>query len=312
MNLNTGQGMLFLPARRAGYLFLLGLILLLIGAGSLGLYQASQAALGPVFLAWLLPGLAAVVLTPMLGYRLYGLRSAQYLLERDGLMLRWGLRLEQIPMNEIQWVRPQDELAAPLPLPVTRMPGAVLGVRQLSGAARQAGWKTVEYLASQSSRLLLIGTTERVYAISPEDRDGFLYTYQRLAELGSLTPLAGRSVYPAILVGRVWANRPARVLVLAGLILSLGLLAWVSLVIPGREQVHLGFLASGAPGDLAPAVQLLLLPVLNGAIVLFNLFSGLFFFRRPETQAYAYLLWGSSAFCSILFLLGTWFILQAG
>ncbi|MBP1694671.1 MAG: putative rane protein [Chloroflexi bacterium] len=86
----------------------------------------------------------------------------------------------------------------------------------------------------------------------------------------------------------------------------------MSLAIPARSQVHLGFYQDGSPGDLVPAVQLLLLPVLNGMIVLFDFLLGLFFFRREETQALSYLLWGSGAFIALVFLFGTLFILQAG
>jgi len=46
--------------------------------------------------------------------------------------------------------------------------------------------------------------------------------------------------------------------------------------------------------------------------VLFDFLLGLFFFRREETQALSYLLWGSGAFIALVFLFGTLFILQAG
>lgn len=312
MNLRSTEEYLFLPPRRGGTLFQLGMIFILTGVGALGLYRASQASIGPIFVVSLLPALLAVGLVPVIAYQLYCLRSASYILERDGIRLRWGLRVEQIPMSAITWVNSWSELVQPLPLPVARLPGAVVGVRQLHGADRSAGPKLVEYMASEIGDLVLIGTQERIFAISPSDPNSFLFDYQRLTELGSLSPLTGRSIYPSFLLGRVWKNRPARAMLLTSLVLSLLLLGWVAIAIPARAQVRLGFHPDGSPGDLAPAVQLLLLPVLNGLIVLVDLMIGLFFFRREETQSLAYLLWGSSAFISLLFLIGTIFILQTG
>ncbi len=278
----------------------------------MGLYRASQASIAPVFVLWLLPALLAVGLVPILAYQLYCLRSAAYILERDGMRLRWGLRSEQIPMSAVLWVNRWSELVKPLPLPVARFPGAVVGVRQLQGDARSAGPKLIEYMASEIGDLVLIGTQERIFAISPSDANSFIFDYQRLTELGSLTPLAGRSVYPSFLLGRVWRNRRARILLLTSLGLSLLLLAYVVSSIPSHPQVHLGFYPDGTPGDLAPGVQLLLLPVLNGLIVLADLILGLFFYRREETQSYSYLLWGNGAIVPLLFLFGAFFILQSG
>jgi hypothetical protein len=310
MNLRSNEDYEFLPPHRAGYLIHFGLILLLIGGGALGLYRASQAQIGPAFLLSLLPGLVAVILVPLLTYQLYGLRTAYYVVERDGLRLRWGLRVVHIPMTSVIWVHTQDELVTPLPMPRWRIPGSVVGARVLTRAAWQSGPKVVEYLASEARGLVLIGTEARIFAISPADAREFLYAFQRFIELGSLTPLSARSVYPTFLLGRVWNTRPARIFILTSLLFSMALLVRVGLAIPGLAQVHLGFYTDGSPGDLVPALQLLLLPILNGLIVLVDLLLGYFFFRREETYYLSYLLWGSSTFIPLLFLAGTYFILQ--
>jgi hypothetical protein len=309
MNQSAKEEFVFVPPRQGGRLFHIGLILILLAGGALGLYLASQAQIGPIFLLSLLPGLLAVILVPILAYNLYCLQTAYYILERDGLRLRWGLRMEEIPMNAIIWVHTQDELVVPLPFPLLRLPGAVVGNRQISGAARQAGAKSVEYMASKTRGLVLIGTPESIFAISPQHGEQFLYIFQRLTELGSLTPLEARSVHPTFLLARLWASRWARLLILTSLMLSLALLAWVALAIPSHLQVNLGFHPDGSPGDTVPAVQLLLLPVLNSLIVLVDIFIGIFFYRREETQDLSYLIWGSGAIIPLLFLIGAFFIL---
>jgi hypothetical protein len=173
------------------------------------------------------------------------------------------------------------------------------------------GGSPIEYMASSGRGLALVGTRERVFAISPADMKGFLYAFNRLTELGSLTPLRARSVYPTFLFAQAWRSRLARGLLLSSWLLALGLLVLVSLAIPGLTQVHLGFRPDSTPGDLVPAARLLLLPVLEGLVILIDLFLGLFFFRRQESQHFSYLLWGSGAVVALLFLVGTFFILQA-
>lgn len=261
----------FTPARRFGLVFHLGVISALLVLSVWGLWRAAYASIGPVFLLYLVPTLAAVVLVPLLGYRAYALYTAGYTLERDGLRLRWGLRVEDIPMDQLTWVGQAAEFPEPVRLPWPRWPGSVVGQRHL------ADGRPVEFLAGSSRELLLIASRERVFAISPYKTAAFLQAFHRLVELGSLSPLPARSVYPSFLVSRVWRTATARWLLLSGLAINLISLVWVSLVAPGGESVVLGF---GVDRELVPAVRLLLLPVLSILLYLADFFVGLFLFRR--------------------------------
>jgi hypothetical protein len=155
---------------------------------------------------------------------------------------------------------------------------------------------------------VLVATPLRIFAISPENPDTFIKSFRNINEMGSLTPIAPRSVYPTFLLARLWADRPARYLVLAGFTLGLALLIWVSLAIPARAQVSLGYLPSGEPLDPSPAASLLLLPVLNGLTYLTDLLGGLFFYRRPDQKALAYVLWAGGVITPILMLVAVGFI----
>jgi len=296
----------FQPDYRFGQVFHLAAILFFVVLAGLGLWQAAQATIGLIFLLYQVPFLLALGLIPVLVYHYYALQNSRYVLEREGIRLRWGLRVEEIPMTSVIWVHPSSELATPLPLPRLRWPGAVLGNRHLPGVG------VIEFLASSSRNLVLIGTPERTFAISPADPTSFLHAFERFTEMGSLAPLTPRSIYPAFLLTRVWSALPARALLLSSLVLSLALLVWVSLTVPTRSQIYLGFRPDGTYGDAVPAVRLLLLPVINTFFVLADLFLGLFFFRRDEGLPYSYLLWGMGALTPVLFLMAAFFILQAG
>lgn len=295
----------FQPVRRAGTIFQAGFLIVFIFAGVAGFWLAFQASIGPAFLLYLLPVLAAFVIVPVLAYRFYALQQATYTLEREGIRLRWGLRVEEIPIASVLWVNLGAELNAPLPLPRLYWPGGVLGHRHLPGVG------DIEFMASSTKDLVVIATPGKYYALSPETPETFVLAYQRCIEMGSLIPLAARSVYPTFLVSRVWQSVPARTLLLSGALLSLALLIWVSLAIPGREQVVFGFRPDGQSGDAVTAVRLLLLPTLNTFFFLSDLFLGLFYFRREESQPIAYLVWGAGALTPLLFLIAVWFILQA-
>ncbi len=297
---------IFYPPIRWGLIVHALGVLLLISAGGYGLWQAFHATIGPIFLIFLIPSLLALGLAVWLIYRGYALRSAYYILERDGLRLHWGLRLEDIPMDTVAWVRQAEDLESRLPLPWLRIPGSVLGSRNLTGVGE------VEFFASSWRGIVLVATSERTYAISPQDPQAFLSAFQRFMELGSLSPLPARSVYPTLLLSRVWRARLARYTILLGLGFSLLLLIGASLAIPGRDQISLGFTSSLEPRDPIPAVRLMLLPVLNGFFFLADFLLGLFFFRQDENQSLSYLVWGGGALTALLFLLGMIIALSVG
>jgi hypothetical protein len=296
----------FQPPRRMGILFHFGALIILIASAVFGLTRAAQASIGPIFLASLLPSFLALILAPILAYRLYALYNAKYVLERDAIHLQWGLRLEVIPMAAIQWVRLARELTNRVPLPWIYWPGSVIGVRHY-GKDRQ-----VEYLSASTRNIVLIGTPDRIFAISPANSTAFISAFNRLSELGSLTPIQPQSVQPRLLLTRVWATRPARWLIITGFLLSLALLTWVSLVIPGLSETYLGFFSTGLPRGPIPPVQLLLLPILTSIIYLFDLLLGLVFFRQDANHPLAYLLWGSGVVIPLVFLLSVFLILRVG
>lgn len=298
-DLDAGQ---FLPPRRRGLIFhlLSGVFLLTGSAGCL--VVALQQQVGGTFVLLLLFSLVLFAPLPVIFYRGYALMNASYSLERDGLRIRWGLRGEDIPLPEIEWVRPASELGFNLPLPAFTWPGALLGTRAIAELG------PVEFLASETSTLLLVAAANKVYAISPENMRAFVRTFQRTIELGSLVPLKAYSTRPAAFARRVWDDRPARVFLIAGLVLTLVLLVQVSLLIPGRSAVSLGFDMQGQPLPPGPSEQLLLLPVLGIFAYVANLVAGIFFYRREEDRPAAFLLWIASAFTPLLFIAGVFFL----
>ena len=163
----------FPPAKQVGLILHGILIVALAGACVWGLGNLTNAQVGPAFVSNLLIGILAFAPIPFLGYRAYALFKADYYIDRDSLAILWGLRLEDIPLTDIEWVRPASDLTHPLSLPRLRLPGAVLGTR------RHPDLGAVEFIAASARNLILVATSKHVFAISPRDAASLVRTFAR-------------------------------------------------------------------------------------------------------------------------------------
>lgn len=256
--------------------------------------QALMAELGPNFLAYLISAVVLALPLPVLGYRIYCLARSHYTIARDGLQLQWGLRAEDIPMRDVQWVRYVGD--QPLRLPRLHWPGAVVGTRP------QQDLGPVEFMASQASNLVLIATPQKVYAVSPEDYRGFLETFRRQIEMGSLAPLRTYSAQPTFLLSDIWEAPAARIFLIVDLVLALALFVLVGFFISRVPAVSLGFSPTGAPLAPVPSVQLLLLPALNILLAAGAFLLSMYFHNRQKNHPLAYVLWISTTFTALLML----------
>jgi hypothetical protein len=292
----------FPPAKQFGLILHAMMILVLASASFWGFANLTDAQVGPVFVSYLLIGILAFAPIPLLGYRAYALFKADYYIDRDSLAILWGLRVEDIPLTDIEWVRPASDLTHPLALPPFRLPGAILGTR------RHPDLGAVEFIASNARNLILIATSRHIFAISPRDAASLVRTFARATELGSLTPTEAKSVYPSFVITQAWESPLARFLWMTGLLLNLGLVAWVGLLIPSLDQIPFGFDPLGIPGEPAPAGRLILLPLLSSLLFISGLLAGLYFYRWDKERPLAFMIWLSSTFCAALFLLAVLFL----
>jgi Bacterial PH domain len=300
------ETLIFQPPRRRGRLILGGLISIAALLAVFSLIQALELPPGPVSFVYFILSALMAFLVAWLAYRLYALSRSRYTLAREGLNIQWGLRIEGIPMPAILWVRLADELDRSLPLPLMRIPGAVLGTRKNSALGR------VEYLASETGNLILVSTAAQIYVISPDDPHSFLDAFQQLVEMGSLASIPALSIHPTSLLRRVWQDTPARLLFLASLALSLGLAAWVVSLAPSAGEIPLGFLGPGFPRLPTSPTRLLLLPVTSTTFFLMDWLLGAIFYRQEETRILAYLLWIAAVLTPCLFLAATYLITRVG
>jgi hypothetical protein len=296
----------FQPPRRRGLVFNLGLSLVLGLLALALLILASRSALGPAFLGALLGALVVAVPIPILINRTFALIRSKYVIERDGIHLKWGFREVDIPATDLQYVELAEDLLFPLEYPRMQWPGAVIGTNQ------QEKLGTVEFLAAERSGMVMIGTPEQVFVISPENPKQFISHYRMVTEMGSLSPLPAYSTSPSFLLIDIWRIPRLRLLLIATTILSLALLGLVAWAVPTLTEISLGFDASGSPLPPVSPGQLFLLPAVNIFLVVASYLLSLLFFRRETDHPLVSVLWFGNAFTSMLFLVATLFILQTG
>lgn len=297
--MNVGH---FPPPKRRGLILHGVIILVLTTLAVAGFVTLTRSEMGPVFLVSLLVALATFTPIPFFVYRAYALFQADYHLDRDSLAIKWGLRVEDIPLTDIEFIRSVDDLTTPLKLPALPLPGGLIGMR------RHPDLGVVEFLASDAKKLLLVATAKRVFVISPENPAALTQTFARATELGSLTPTESKSVYPSFVITQAWASNLARYLWLTTLFLNLGLFVWTSLVIPTIPRVALVPQFAGSELATVPSSQLIIFPVASLLLSVAGWVAGLYFYRWEKERVLAFIVWGSGMVMSLFFLIAVLFI----
>ncbi|MCD6474950.1 MAG: hypothetical protein J7K85_01640 [Anaerolineaceae bacterium] len=291
---------IFEPDRRKGLLTYGGgiLFLLVVMVVSLTFLLRSVGIPFVIFLLLFLGSLAGI---PFLGYRLFGLLKAQYIVSRDGLYIRWGMREYQLPIQCIEWARTVESVAIEIPLPRFHWSGVLVGDR----VSRELG--TIEFLSTGLADLLLIATKERVYAISPRDTDEFTRALQLAMESGSLEPMESVVRLPVSIITELWENRIVKIMLAAGFSFNIGLLVLVNLVIPQQTNISIGFDPALNPLPQIPVSSLRLLSFLSILFFMIDFGLGFYFYQKEKLRPISFLLWGMSGFLPFLLIIAIGF-----
>ncbi len=286
----------FKPISKIGLIVHGVAIILLLGVVSILIIPLFNHSFSFLFIAYLLSAFLVFIPIPLLAYRAYALFNAEYILERDGIRLKWGLRLEDIPMNEIEWVQQAKTYPHKIRYPFFQIPGALLGqVKQPEG-------KLIEFIASEKKDLVLIGLKHKIYAVSPLELEKFLTVFAEQLEYGSLAEIIPQSIYPSLIVTQIFKLPKMIWLISASFILNLILLLSAGLASTRFDQVYMSYNVLGMLEDPIPATQLMIFPILS----LFFFFGGIVLsiviYRDQSKAKLLYLLQLSNIFTCLLFL----------
>jgi hypothetical protein len=287
----------FLPARRRGVILHAGLLLLFVAASGGFLLLAMAQEMRGFFILYIVGCVGTFLPIPLLIYRLFTLLRAKYVIDRDGLHIQWGLRTEDIPMQEIEWLRTAKVMPYDIPLPRLSILGSIIGVQQSEELGK------LEFVASDTNSLVLIACKTKVLVISPGDVKGFQYAFNRFSELGSITPIQPRSANVELLLTSILKDKYVRSFTLGGLFLSICLLLAVSFIIPVRETVSLGFNPSTNAIESAPAERLLLLPLFSLLMLVVDVAMGTYLYRKEGFKTASYFTFASTLIMPLSFIL---------
>ena len=291
------ESLVFYPAKKTGLAIHIALAILLAGGGGVLLWLAFQQSGGEFLILYLFGALLLLALLVAIAYRTYALLHASYTIERDGLSLRWGLRREDIPLTELEWIRPVGDLITSLKHPPFSMPGAYLGFVEHPDLGK------VEFLAASTRSLVIIESFDHVYALSPEKPEEFIRAFNRSLEMGSISPIEPYSSEPAEFIQTVFQNRFARITLITSTLLTLALVVVTSLLIPTRQILSMGIDAAGNALEPVASTSLLILPILGSFAFVLNLVVGLFFFRHEEQRPESYAIWAAAILTPVLLIM---------
>jgi hypothetical protein len=233
--------------------------------------------------------LGSLLVAGYLGYRTVGAFTLEYWVDRDGVTLVWGVTRQIIPMAAIRRIR-QGATAVgvdrlwPWHWPYTerrRLWGAEVGVVN-------------SYATRPLAEQLILVTDSESYGLSPADPAKFLAALQTRYALGVARPRQPELQRPPLWTWRLWRDRVAQVLILAGLagmLLMFGILCFRYPDLPADVPLH--FDVNGIPDRIAAKSGLFALPLIGAVVWLANLIAGIWLYRRYQLGA-AYLLWGGA------------------
>jgi hypothetical protein len=279
----------FRPPRTIGLIIGSFFLVILLAGITFSVFQLASETVSPFLGVWTSLVVICLPLTLLVLYRLYGLLTAQYSLNRDGFYLRWGISTDQIPIAAIEDVSLQTQYPS-----VTRPKLGIWWPGCMVGQSESLDHGLTEFFAASSSNgNVIIHLSDRIIVISPPDVPDFIQAFSEIVQMGSLEEIPELTQRPDFFSARLWADRYARGLILIGLVLILALLVYLAYRVSSLPSlVPFGFDQNGVPDLFVPPARLLLLPLVGGGFWLADLVIGSWLYRRERNRPIAYLVWG--------------------
>ena len=238
--------------------------------------------------------LFGLLLDGLVGYWVYGLAGASYLLDRNALTIQWGTSKQVIPTNEIERVFTGDEIDGGFHFYGGGWPGHWVGY----GDVQEAG-ETLFYATEPPRKQIFLATPGLVYGISPADREAFLESIQKRLQMGPTQAVELSSRRPSILEWPIWQDGLGLALLGVGALALVGLIGFLCFRFPALPMLMpLHFDAVGSPDRLGPRSEVFLIPLIGLSTLLINGALGGVLYARDRVASY--LLWGGSVLVQFL------------
>jgi len=246
------------------------------------LQRLSTAAVDLTFFFLALAIVVSIFAVALMVYWLYGLFSLSYILDRNGLVIRWGPLRQVVPMGNIERIVPAEAVHVPMRFYGVAWPGYRVGKGYVKGVGSLRVYATCP-LRGQ----LLVITPSQIYGISPSNPQAFLKDFERRAGLGivhRMEQITHRSAWMSL---PIWRDRQAQALIFAGFLLNLWLVAYICKAYPGLPRIlPLHFDSLGEVDRVGERTELFILPIIGWMVQMFDTSAGLLLHPRQTTGSY--------------------------
>jgi len=254
-----------------------------------------------ISLSTLAPHLAAAFffgLAVLFGYWTYGCYTLRYVINRNGLAIRWGAIRQLIPLDQIE--RLVEGRQAPEP----RVDGVSWPGHHVGRADVRRVGDTLFYSTHRSrEELLYLVTPSQSYALSVPDRERFARDIQEAREQGPHVPVRQSPERYTVAAQPFWSDGTAQLLALTAILACAVVFGYVFARYPGLSPtIPLSFPPMGGVTRVASKEQLLTLPVTALGILVLNL--GLAVLIHAWERAAGYLLLVAAIGLQAVFLVG--------
>jgi len=295
-----GQGLTIeRPSRAAGTaigtaLFAVALVL----AIALLARAISWPASWPGFLAYLGAGVLAV-LAATFGFWAWACSSMRYVLDHQGLSVRWGPVTHFLPMSSITAVTPGKAEMRP------RISGVSWwGYHIGSGDVEDVGPVVFFSTHRSAEELVYVRTASVAYGLSPQNPERFAAEIERFQSAkDEAGPTEATIRREQIAAHPIWADRIAQYLALAAIAVNVALWGYVLAVYPDlNNEITIEFPPIGDITTLQARSEILTIPTAASVILGVNLLAGLIF--EWKERAATYLVLSATLFLQVLFFIG--------
>lgn len=293
--------MQYRPSRALGLLVGSVLALWAAGVAVLLLNTAVQTGIGPVgFLAYAGATLAAI-LAACFTYWSYALSALAYGLDRNALVITWGLTQQVIPLSAIERLVPGTEVGE------TRVRGVTWWGCFIGRADTGVFGRVLYYSTSNlPEQVLYVGTSNRTYALTVEDPGDFAEQIVRRQQLGPTAAVSHHVRHSDFGLLSIIGDRAA--LALAALAVAAGAAMWLHVVLRYGslpETFHASFppVPEAAVGAVGGPATLIELPRAATAVLVVGLIAAVALHHR-ERVASRFVL-AAAAFLQAVFIAAT-------
>ena len=288
------------PSLRTGIWVGVGIILLLILVDVGLVWRVIDGPTNGWTFVCALLSLLSVPTIVVVSYRIYDLSRLRYEFDRNQVAIVTAGTRQIIPMSSVERVIDGQQAEGKTRVHTLVWPGCFMGQGHIVGVGL-----TLFYGVAPPREQVIVTTPTVAYGISVDDKDDFMEVFAACQQIGPSIEVHQESKQSLYVQWRIWHDRLAQGVLLAGIVLNLalfGLLLFRYPRLPNLLPLHYDI--TGAVDRISPRGDVFTLPIIGLITLLANDILGVLLYRRERVMSY--MAWSGAALVQAFFLLALW------